>query len=356
MRILQLIDTLRTGGAERVAVNVANTLVNKIEYSFLCITRQEGLLKSSINEEVEYVFLNKKSAIDVFALMKLLRFVKKHRIDIIHAHSTSFLFATIIKWMYPSVKIIWHDHYGKSEFLGKRKVGLLKFCSKYFSGILSVNSNLEQWSLNNLNCREVSCLPNYAVKGTISGDTILKGNNGKRILSLANLRPQKDHITLLNAFKLVSQQFPDLTLHCVGLDLKDEYSEKVYEKLNELDLENKAFFYGSKEDIGNIIQQSDICVLSSKSEGLPIALLEYGLFEKPVLVTDVGDSGIVVKHKKNGLIIEKENEKTLAESLSYLINNKEIAKEFGENLKQTIEEKFSEEKYINNLIKIYNSL
>ncbi|WNH09649.1 hypothetical protein [Thalassobellus suaedae] len=65
MNVLQLIDSLHAGGAERVALNYANALVPKIETSYLCATREEGLLKESLSKDVPYIFLNKKSALDL---------------------------------------------------------------------------------------------------------------------------------------------------------------------------------------------------------------------------------------------------------------------------------------------------
>ena len=75
MKVLQLIDSLNSGGAERVAVNFANALVNKIEKSYLCTTRQEGVLKLNLNSQVGYLFLQKRSVID-FKAIKLLNWAR----------------------------------------------------------------------------------------------------------------------------------------------------------------------------------------------------------------------------------------------------------------------------------------
>ncbi len=69
MRILQIIDSLEIGGAEKMAVNYANALTDKVEFSGLVATRKEGNLKSHINQKVNYLFLNRKKFFDVKAVL-----------------------------------------------------------------------------------------------------------------------------------------------------------------------------------------------------------------------------------------------------------------------------------------------
>ena len=58
--VIQLIDSLNVGGAEVLAVNIANGLSEQEIDSHLCATRSEGILKKNINSDVGYVFLNRK--------------------------------------------------------------------------------------------------------------------------------------------------------------------------------------------------------------------------------------------------------------------------------------------------------
>ena len=115
MRIVQLIDSLEAGGSERMAVSYANTLANKIEFSGLVATRKEGVLLDQINPSVSYLFLNKKKQLDFNALFRLRSFVLKNKITHIHAHSTSFFLAFLLKLICPFVKLIWHYHYGNNK-------------------------------------------------------------------------------------------------------------------------------------------------------------------------------------------------------------------------------------------------
>ena len=264
MRVLQLIDSLHSGGSERVSVNIANSLVNRIDKSFLCVTRQEGMLKLSLDNNVGYLFLGKKQTIDLKAIRRLNNYVKNQKIDIIHAHSTSFFLAIIIRILNSNLKIIWHDHYGNSEFLKNRKSLVLKLCSEYFDYVFSVNENLKNWTRNYLKIEDVIYLPNFAVTNVVQPQkTKLLGKEGSRIICLANLRPQKDHITLIRAFKEVVKKHPKWSLHLVGKNFKDEYSLLVNKEIEVHNMSSNIFLYGSKPDITNILSQCEIGLLSS---------------------------------------------------------------------------------------------
>jgi glycosyltransferase involved in cell wall biosynthesis len=355
MRVLQLIDSLQTGGAERVAVNIANALSAQIEYSALCATREEGLLKDDILKNVDYLFLDKKRTLDIKSINRFRAFVKKNRVQVIHAHSSSFFLATIIKLFNNNISIVWHDHYGNSEFVKNRKFGILKWCSKYFSHIFSVNKALEAWAKQKLKIKNVSYLPNFATLNKGLAITVLKGNSGKRIICLANLRPQKDHVTLVKAFKEVNNQFPDWSLHCVGKNFNDKYSKLVVHKIKRLNLEESVFLYDSKPDIYNILEQCEIGVLSSKSEGLPIALLEYGLSNLAVIATKVGECKTLISHQFNGILVNSLSPKELANAIILYIENKELRHTFSKRYNQHIEKNYSDKAQIETIIKTYNS-
>ena len=79
MRILQIIDSLEAGGAERMAVNSANALADEIDFSGLVATRAEGALWGQIDQKVSYLFLNKKRSVDVKALFRLRNYVIQTR-------------------------------------------------------------------------------------------------------------------------------------------------------------------------------------------------------------------------------------------------------------------------------------
>ncbi|MBB3123521.1 glycosyltransferase involved in cell wall biosynthesis [Mesoflavibacter sabulilitoris] len=355
MKVLQLIDSLEAGGAERVAVNIANALSAEISKSYLCSTRQEGILKASLDPKVDYFFLNKKRTFDLKAIIKLKSFIKQEQIDIIHAHSSSYFTATLVKLLYPKIKIIWHDHYGNSEFLHQRPKQVLKLCSYFFNHVFSVNQLLASWAERKLYVKSVNYLPNFSVENKQSLVTQLKGVEGKRIVCLANLRPQKDHINLLHAFKAISHKHQDWTLHLVGKDFEDDYTQSIKQYIKDFMLSGGVFLYGSCPDTSAILKHCDIGVLSSKSEGLPLALIEYGLASLPTIATNVGQCKEVIINEQTGLLVPSENSNALSEALESYINNSSKREVLGHSLYLHIDKDFSKKAVISTIKGIYSN-
>jgi len=346
MRIVQIIDSLEAGGAERMAVNYANALAIELPFAALVSTRKEGSLKQQIDGNVSYLFLQKKGAIDITAVLRLRQFCKKQNIDYLHAHSSSFFIAVLVKLSLPKIKIIWHDHDGMSEFLEQRKTFFLSVASIFFSGIISVNNKLKAWAEQKLKCKNVIYIPNFTGSGSTEQHTVLSGEKGKRILCLANLRPQKNHLLLVEVAKLLKKSHPDWSFHLVGKDFKDDYANVIRDSIATNGLKQYVYIYGSRNDTNAIIAQSDIAILTSKSEGLPVSLLEYGFHKKPVVVTNVGEIPSIIKANLNGSIVENDNVNQFYSAIVKLIENESLRMNLGQTLYEDIMQNYSEQAII----------
>lgn len=350
MRILQLIDSLDSGGAERMAVNYANAIAGQVSFSGLVATRKEGSLLHQLRNGTSYLYLNKKSAIDFKALLKLRQYIKQNQVTIVQAHSSSYFLAFLLKVTYPSIQLIWHDHYGDSEFLSNRPHLLLKILLPFFEGVISVNQRLKLWAQEKLKFRNTIYLPNFpSEENSVEQSTVLEGLDSKRIVCLANLRVQKNHFLLLEVARKVKSSHPEWSFHLVGKDFRDEYSSQIKHLIGEYQLEKKVFLYGSREDVKNILEQSTIAVLSSNSEGLPLALLEYGLAKKPVVVTAVGEMESVVQNRANGFVVSPKSVEGFYDAVVELIQSETLQTNYGNALHKTINEEYSEK----GVLKVY---
>lgn len=355
MRIVQIIDSLNPGGAERMAINYANALAQRIEFSGLISTRNEGILSNQIESKVCYLFLNKKKRIDFFAISRLRKYLKKNRVDIIHAHSSSFFIAVLVKFTMPKIKIIWHDHYGTRVRETKKENRVLVFLSIFFYSIFAVNHELIEWSTKNMKCSRVIFIPNFTrFPKIVKQETHLKGNDGKRIVILANLKNPKNHILILKAFCELKLNEMGWSLHLVGKDYYDNYSDILKNFIKSNSLADHIFLYGEKNDIRYILSQSSIGVLASTQEGFPVTILEYGLENLAVVSTNVGYCSIIIKNEFSGLLFNPFSEFEIKKQLLKVVEDASARKKMGNNLGQLIDEKYSEKKVIEQIILAYN--
>ncbi len=356
MRVLQIIDSLNAGGAERMAVNYANALGDKIEFSGIVVTRKEGILQNQLSKKVSYYFLDKRKAIDFKSIQKMKAIIVQNNIDILHAHGTSFFTAFLVKLICFRVKIVFHEHNGDRSNQSFFKNLPLFVCIHFFAQILVVNKQIESW-FHRIGIKSASYFPNFASFESVDFEkTELKGQIGKRIVCLANLRNPKNHQVLLRAFHALDLKAQDWSLHFVGKNYQDEYAEKVVTLTNELKITDSVFLYNAKSDIENILSQANIGILCSTYEGFPVTLLEYGLAKLPVISSNVGFCSEVIIHDKTGLLFDPISFEDLASQLQKMINDSNLKSNLSEQLNKLVTSNFSKEKVIDNLITVYQNV
>lgn len=352
LKVLHIIDSLALGGAERVAVNMSNALADEGIETHLCVTRNDGLLRDFVSDKVALFFLNKSGTFDFGALMRLAKYVKHNHINVIHAHSSSIFLAVIIKSIC-RIKIVWHDHYGNN--LSQRSRKSLKSIVRSVDYVYSVNQELKEWSISmlNVNSSDIEYLPNFPVLNFLDNrfQKSLPGDKKYKIVNVANLRPQKDHVNLIKAIQIIKE----CDLYIVGNDVKDDYSLLVHEYISYNGIDN-VHILGGRTDIVSILQHCDIGVLSSASEGLPVSLLEYGLAGLPVVCTRVGECATVLGNGEFGILVEPQDPEKLAESIQLLIDNPSLRADYGAKFHKHVSQHYSEKAIIKTVIAKYCEL
>ncbi len=349
IRILQLIDSLETGGAERMAINYANTLAEVIPLSALVTTRKEGALKQQLTNKVSYLYLNKKGKLGLKALSKLKKFIKENSINVIHAHSSSFFTAVLVKFTYPKIRIVWHDHNGNRVNTSGITNRTLKISSLLFWGVLAVNKELETWAKQNLLTKNTQYFPNFipTIKSDVLPETFLKGESGKRIIVLANLRKPKNHLQILEAFTNSKAIMEGWSLHFIGNDYFDDYANKLKDFISQNSIQDYVHIYGSCNDVEHILNQADIGILGSTYEGFPVTLLEYGKAKLCVISTNVGYCKDVIKDTERGLLFSPENLSEIIEKLNAVLVNTADRQKYSKALHHYVLKNYTDKVIIN---------
>ena len=249
---------------------------------------------------------------------------------------------------------MWHEHYGARIHQSRKDNLILFFSSFFFSAIFVVNYQLETWVQKKLGTKDVFYIPNFAMSNiNQTNETFLKGDDDKRIICLANLKPPKNHIAIVTAFKELKLGDLGWSLHLIGKDYEDSYSLNLKDFINENNLANAIFMYGSRNDVEHILSQATIGILASTDEGFPISLLEYGLSKLAVVSTNVGYCSEVIINNNSGLLFNPLDIFDLRRQLGKLISDENLRNRFATHLKVQVEKSYSKKNSIDLLISKY---
>ncbi|MFZ2338124.1 MAG: glycosyltransferase [Bacteroidales bacterium] len=340
MRILQLIDSLGIGGAERMCVNIANVLHEDGYEVYLCATRAGGPLERFIDKDVNYFVLNKRSSLDILAFRKFIQIIRSNKIDVIHAHSSSLFWAVAAKFFFRNLKVIWHDHLGV-RIRDRKKNPFYRLLSVKIDAVISVNDELADWSRKNMKVSDerIQFLNNFPLLTTLPHHP---DPDYFTIVCLANIRPQKDHATLIKAIGILAERKLPKKLQVIlaGSYDEDEYFNELRTLVQSMGLKEIIEFRGQVEDTATLLASADCGVLSSVSEGLPVSLLEYGMAGLPVVVTDVGQCAEVVDTGKFGRIVPPGDADVLANELFWIIQNRDSALQMGDTFRKHVNNEY----------------
>ena len=260
--------------------------------------------------------------------------------------------------MLAGVPVVWHDHYGRCE-LNDRPVWLYRLAARKIAGVIAVNHALLKWSRESLEvpAEHTHYVPNlveFAVSGSIPPE--LPGQPGQRIVCVANLRPQKDHLTLLRAMSIARQYAPSAHLLLIGSGDDPVYLKQVRAEIDALGLADVVSYLGPREDVPAILRASDIGVLSSCSEGLPLALLEYGRAGLAVAVTNVGQCSEVVDGGNAGILVPPAQPELLGGALIQLLTSVQRRLTLGRIFQERVESTYDAGPIIDQICNLYGEI
>ena len=171
---------------------------------------------------------------------------------------------------------------------------------------------------------------------------------------VANLRSDvKNHRMFLRAAQNVKGKIKNVAFVLAG---EGELIESLKGFAQDLGIKKDVFFMGGGTKIGELLSISDICVLSSKSEGFSNSILEYMSAGKPVVATRVGGADEAVIEGETGFLVESEDNETMAKRLIDLLQNPKKAERFGVNGRQIVEEKFPLSAQLTKTLELYDEL
>jgi len=340
MRVLQIINSLYTGGAEKLLVDAIPLYRQKgIDMKLLLLNGDETPFYRQLkNENIVIHSLTRgkiKKIYNPLLIFRIIPFLKKY--DIVHVHLFPALYWVALAKLlsFSKIQLVFTEHSTNNRRIMKGGIWRIldRFIYREYNKIVSITADVDkilqkQLSLHKNNFQVI----NNGVK--ISDFLQLNhniNNDDKRIIiQVSSFQYPKDHPTLIRAMQYLSE---NIKLILVGDGEKRKESETLTKELN---LSDRVQFLGIRTDIPQLLQSADIAVLSSHWEGFGLAAVEGMAAGKPVIASDV--SGLREVVEGAGLLFEKGNKQDLAQKISSLIDDpalyKDVAARCRERAKQ----------------------
>jgi glycosyltransferase involved in cell wall biosynthesis len=172
------------------------------------------------------------------------------------------------------------------------------------------------------------------------------------ITCISRLRPRKGHKYLFEALALIKSKLINVDVWIVG---DGEMREELENQVQALQLSNVSFL-GVRNDIPELLSQSDIFVLPTTSDTLPIAIIEAMFANKAIITTNQGGIPEIIQDHHSGLIAEPGNSQQLAEKLSLLLSDSALRETLAQNAGTFAEKHLTSTSMIKKIEEIYQSL
>lgn len=322
MRILHVITSLYTGGAEHLLVDLLPLLKDgsKNQVDLLLINGVDTAFKKAIQQAGIQVF-SLSSTNDVYNPRNIFR-MRKHLLnyDIIHTHNTACqLYVPVALLMTTSNAILVTTEHSSSN--RRRSTKWLKPIDRWmysrYKAIICIadqpRKNLEAYIGRTLSLRTINNGVN--IQRFVRSVKDISGQKEFVITMVAAIRAEKDYATLLRAMTHLPDRYK---LKIVGSGEK-ENCEKVKSLCQELGLDDRVAFMGVRQDVPDILENSDIIVLSSHWEGLSLSSIEGMASGRPFIASDV--DGLHEMVNGAGVLFTHGDDKELAHLIHHLCEN-----------------------------------
>jgi len=172
------------------------------------------------------------------------------------------------------------------------------------------------------------------------------------VTTIANFRYGKDYYAVVKVAKELSKKRDDVVFLFVGEGKKRKRIEKMVENLQ---LENKVFFLGRRDDVPEILSNSDVMFLPTLYESQSNTIIEAMFYKCPIVTTDIPGNREILKDGSDSFLVEVKDYHKMAKRIITLLDNEDIKKKFKEQAFSSAKELFDIDKMVKEYEGIYEN-
>ena len=336
MKILHIISAPAAGGAEMYIKDLAKKLLShghSVHIGFLgkandtgrSIDFERAFLAELEGAGVEYFFVgNNSRRFPWIGALRVRRYVLEQNIDIYHAHLTyGIFFGALVR-----IPRVYTHHNSKMRV----NHHIFKILNRWIDQLVAI-SDLCGCLLAEYAGRSVTVIRNGVDIGKISQKHVIFDSPEPiiRCVAVGTIRKEKNYNLLVSAIERIPGEVRSrLTISIAGEGAQVEMDE-LSEEIGRAGLEGSIKLLGNVDDVPGLLSRSHLFLMSSASEGLPIALIEAALAGLPCIVTDVGGCREVIDTCRNGLVVAPGNAQALADAIDSLVRVPSKLSEYSDN-------------------------
>ncbi|VAX11605.1 hypothetical protein MNBD_GAMMA26-6 [hydrothermal vent metagenome] len=377
-KILHLIESLNMGGAQKIIYQLASTS-DSSDHSVCSLYQGGPYEKIMRDDDIDLTLLKaKRRSVIFFPLFiydlyciftRLVRIVKKDQIDILHAHlpDSSLIAIVVGKLTNTTVVLTVHNNFAlpskrKAPLRDALRTLVTNMVFKRANYIITVGNDIRDSLYDALGYR-------VAIKTVYNGVDYLRyardlkkldhlqfrqslgiSDKATIVTTVGRLDKQKGHTYLIDAAQQLIDDYPALIFLLVG---EGELKEKLMDQVQSLQLSNNFIFLGNRNDVPDILAMSDLFVLPSIYEGIPLVILEAMAAGLPVVATDIAGTRELVESGVDGLLAKTESPKDIARTMNELLSDMACSKEMSLLAQAKVKKEFSLQKMVTGTEHIY---
>lgn len=342
LQVLYLISGLQQLGHENLLVCPQNSVIARDE----------------MVKNIETLAIPMHGDLDWRLMWRLARLIKSKRPDIVHVHSrrgAEIWGGLATKMLHIPRVLTRRVDNPETKLLLRVKCGL-------FHHIITISQAIKEILIRTgINPAKISCVPDavdttlYQPKGDIAWfQREFKLQKQAKIIGvIAQFIPRKGHRYLLAIAAQVFAENPDTKFMFFG---QGPLEQELRQECHNRGLTSRIIFAGFRSDLARIVPCLYAVAHPADREGLGVALLQSAASGVPIIASAVGGIPEIVKHQYNGLLIAPGDNAALAQGLSFLLKNPEVAWEYGDNGRQLALQQFSLNPMIQGNLCVYQKL
>ena len=364
INVIHLVEELTIGGLEKILTSIVLNLdKKKYNVSVWCL-REGGFFANKLAKEgIDFKILHISTSRNPLSIYKLYKLLKSRKFDIIHTHAYSAGTIGRMSAFLAGVPVIISHNHSVYDYYNRRYHFVEWFLSLITDRVVCVSDIVNRFAneTQRINARKLITIHN----GIDSEYTVLEKRTSvlrkelgipvdhSVICTIAHMEEHKGIKYLLESASLLLQSRNDVSFLVVG---EGRLKEKLKILCADLKIEENVVFAGERGDIPEILSLTDIFVLPSLREGLPLTILEAMACGKPVIATNVGGIPEVVKDGVSGILISPKDPESLHSAMNELLGDREKMKKMGHNGKRVCSESFDSKTMIRKIEDLYDSL